>query len=64
MAGGLNSENITQAIGEVRPYAIDLSSGVETDGFKDEYKIKKVMEAKNMNDGRYGEYGGQYISET
>ena len=64
LAGGLNSENITQAIGEVRPYAIDLSSGVETDGFKDEYKIKKVMEAKNMNDGRYGEYGGQYISET
>lgn len=64
LAGGLNSKNITQAIGEFKPYAIDLSSGVESDGFKDENKIKKVMEAKNMNNGRYGEYGGQYISET
>lgn len=41
LAGGLNSKNITQAIGEFKPYAIDLSSGVESDGFKDENKIKK-----------------------
>lgn len=46
LAGGLNSENISQAIEEFKPYAIDLSSSVETDGFKDEEKIKKVMEAK------------------
>lgn len=46
LAGGLNSENISQAIEEFKPYAIDLSSSVETNGFKDEEKIKKVMEAK------------------
>ena len=45
LAGGLNQDNISQAIKEFNPYAIDLSSGVETNGFKDENKIKKVMEA-------------------
>ena len=47
LAGGLNAENITEAIMEFNPYAIDLSSSVETDGYKDELKIKKVMEALN-----------------
>ena len=45
LAGGLNQDNISQAIKEFNPYAIDLSSGVETNGFKDENKIKKVMGA-------------------
>lgn len=47
LAGGLTEKNIPQAIEEFNPYAIDLSSSVETDGFKDENKIKKVMEALN-----------------
>lgn len=47
LAGGLNAENITEAIMEFDPYAIDLSSSVETDGYKDELKIKEVMEALN-----------------
>ncbi len=47
LAGGLNSENISKAIEEFNPYAVDLSSGVETDGYKDELKIKKVMEEVN-----------------
>ena len=47
MAGGLNAENIADAIEEFDPYAVDLSSSVETDGYKDELKIKKVMEAVN-----------------
>ena len=47
LAGGLNADNIAEAIREFNPYAIDLSSSVETDGYKDELKIKKVMEALN-----------------
>lgn len=44
LAGGLNSENLALAIGEFNPFAVDLSSSVETDGFKDEKKIKKIIE--------------------
>jgi phosphoribosylanthranilate isomerase len=44
LAGGLNSSNISQAIGEFNPYGVDLSSSLETDGFIDENKIRKIME--------------------
>ena len=44
LAGGLNSENLSSAIEEFNPFAVDLSSSVETDGFKDEEKIKEIME--------------------
>ena len=44
LAGGLNSENISSAIEEFNPFAVDLSSSVETDGFKDEKKIKEIVE--------------------
>lgn len=47
LAGGLNSSNICEAIKEYNPYAIDLSSSLETDGFKDENKIKEIMEVIN-----------------
>ena len=44
LAGGLNSENLDLAIEEFNPFAVDLSSSVETDGFKDEEKIKEIIE--------------------
>lgn len=44
LAGGLDSSNIRQAIDEFEPYAVDLSSSLETDGFKDENKIREIME--------------------
>ena len=44
LAGGLNSENLTSAIEEFNPFAVDLSISVETDGFKDEEKIKEIIE--------------------
>lgn len=47
LAGGLNISNINQAIEEFNPYAVDLSSSLEVDGFKDENKIKEIMEAIN-----------------
>ena len=47
LAGGLDISNISDAIKEFDPYAIDLSSSLEVDGFKDESKIKEIMEAIN-----------------
>lgn len=45
LAGGLNSENIPKAISQVHPWAVDLSSGVETDGVKDGEKIELAVRA-------------------
>ena len=45
LAGGLNPGNVKQAIGQISPYAVDTSSGVESDGVKDEQKLKAFIEA-------------------
>ena len=44
LAGGLSSSNVLEAIEQFNPYAVDLSSSLETDGVKDENKIKEIME--------------------
>lgn len=44
LAGGVNTENIKEAA-DIRPYAIDVSSGIETDSVKDEGKMKIIIEA-------------------
>ena len=44
LAGGINISNVNSAIEEFNPFAVDLSSSLETDGFKDENKIKEIME--------------------
>ena len=44
LAGGINSSNVRKAIDEFNPYAIDLSSSLETNDYKDENKIKEIME--------------------
>lgn len=45
LAGGLSAENIAGAIKEISPYGVDFSSSVETDGFKDEKKIRDIIKA-------------------
>lgn len=44
LAGGISLENMERAAEAFRPYALDLSSSVETDGVKDPGKIRKLME--------------------
>ncbi|MBC1724575.1 phosphoribosylanthranilate isomerase [Listeria seeligeri] len=43
IAGGLNATNVTEAIARFEPFAVDISSGVETDGEKDPEKIKNFI---------------------
>jgi len=45
LAGGLNAENVRVAIQKVRPYMLDVSSGVETDQCKDVTKIRDFISA-------------------
>ena len=40
LAGGIDSTNVARAIRTVRPYGIDISSGIETNGVKDNEKVK------------------------
>jgi phosphoribosylanthranilate isomerase len=49
LAGGLHAGNVAEAIAAVKPYAVDVSSGIESSpGVKDEMKMREFAEAVNI----------------
>jgi phosphoribosylanthranilate isomerase len=48
LAGGLDAENVADAIGKVRPIGVDVSSGVETDGVRDPEKLQSFIGAAKL----------------
>jgi phosphoribosylanthranilate isomerase len=43
LAGGLNVENVSDAVKILKPFAVDVSNGIETNGIKDAAKMKKFV---------------------
>lgn len=44
LAGGLAIENVSEAIEELQPYAVDISSSVEKDHYKDDELVRNIIE--------------------
>ena len=77
LSGGLNPDNVQEAIATVRPFAVDVASGVEASpGRKDPEKLSRFFEAVRAAtpatrlmatpslERRFGRYGGRYVPET
>jgi len=75
LAGGLTPENVAEAIRQVRPFGVDVSTGVEsTPGRKDHDRLKQFIRAVRIStpptvqlpdrSGYFGPYGGRFVPET
>lgn len=50
LAGGLNADNVEKAVRELKPFGVDVSSGIETDRKKDEQKMAAFVAAVRKAD--------------
>ncbi|WP_292466886.1 phosphoribosylanthranilate isomerase [Methanolobus sp.] len=53
LAGGLKPDNVRDAVKEVRPFAVDTASGVESNGKKDPAKVCRFIEEARCINGRF-----------
>lgn len=52
LAGGLTPENVGEAISELHPYAVDTSSGIESNGRKNPVKMERFIQSVRKADHR------------
>lgn len=58
LAGGLTPDNVGSAVAALSPYAVDVSSGIETNGYKDDNKMTAFVSAvRNAPDGHSAQIG-------
>ncbi|MHB0977254.1 MAG: phosphoribosylanthranilate isomerase [Candidatus Aquicultorales bacterium] len=64
LSGGLDSDNVEDAVAKVRPYAVDASSGLEErPGKKDREKISRFIEAVRKADRKIAGLGSRALSQ-
>ncbi|MDO5140725.1 MAG: phosphoribosylanthranilate isomerase [Eubacteriales bacterium] len=61
LAGGLDPENVSEAVGRLHPFAVDVSSGIETDGSKDIRKMSDFCAAVRKAQSGHGSFDESYL---